>query len=261
MSPDASREAARAIWSNWHAGTAIETLPAHCRPSDRRAGYEVQAALQAISGQGRTGWKIAATSAAGQAHIGVSGPIAGRLLADRTHASGAMIRLAGNRMRVAEPEFAFRCGRRLEPRSDAYTLEDVSAAMDALIPAIEVPDCRFGDFANAGEAQLVADNACAHEFVLGEPAAADWRRLDLAAHPVRGSIACRLTREGCGANVLGSPLLALTWLVNELSGLGIALEAGEVVTTGTSMTPLEVVPGDHVIADFGPLGRVEASFI
>ena len=35
------------------------------------------------------------------------------------------------------------------------------------IPAIEIPDSRFADFVSAGAAQLIADNACAHLFVLG----------------------------------------------------------------------------------------------
>ena len=163
-------------------------------------------------------------------------------------------------MRVAEPEFAFRCGIRLAPRSATYSQAEVMAAMDALIPAIEVPDSRFEDFAKAGAAQLIADCACARDFVLGTPAPADWRRIDLAQHKVHGSIAGRLDRDGVGANVLGDPRLALTWIVNELSGLGVALEPGEVVTTGTCMTPLEIQPGDHVIADFGVLGRIEARF-
>ena len=207
-----------------------------------------------------TGWKIAATSKVGQAHIGVDGPLAGRLLAERTHTSGATLSLAGNRMRVAEPEFAFRCGTRIAPRTTPYPMAEVLAAMEAMIPAIEVPDSRFADFAKAGAAQLIAECACAHEFVLGTPAAADWRSLDLARHRVHGQIVGRLDREGIGANVLDDPRLALTWLVNELSSLGIALEPGEVVTTGTCMTPLAIEPGDHVVADFGALGRVEARF-
>ncbi len=54
----------------------------------------------------------------------------------------------------------------------------------SLHPAIEVPDSRFADFTRAGAAQLVADNACAHQFVLGPPTEAEWRGLDLAAHLV-----------------------------------------------------------------------------
>ena len=66
----------------------------------------------------------------------------------------------------------------------------------------------------------------------------------------------RYDREGSGANVLGDPRVALTWLVNELSALGIGIRSNELVTTGTCMRPLEVEPGDEVVADFRILGSV-----
>ncbi len=254
------QRAADTIWQHRQAGTVMTALPAGSRPSDRTQGYAVQARV-AAHGTGRpTGWKIAATSQAGQSHIGVDGPLAGRLLAEHTYATGASLSLTGNRMRVAEPEFAFRCGERLSPRATPYSVEQVLDAMDALIPAIEVPDSRFEDYATAGAAQLIADVACAREFVLGEATRTQWRELDLSRHTVRGSIVGQLERDGIGANVLGDPRLALAWLVNELSSLGIALELGEIVTTGTCMIPLAILPCCHVIADFGVLGHVEARF-
>ncbi len=71
-----------------------------------------------------------------------------------------------------------------------------------------------------------------------------------------GAVAGKIEREGSGAAVLGDPRIALTWLVNELSGLGVPLEDGQVVTTGTSMLPLPINRGDRVSADFGALGIV-----
>ncbi|MEZ5818113.1 MAG: hydratase [Hyphomicrobiaceae bacterium] len=252
--------AAEMLWTAWRDGTTIDTLPDQCRPATRLEGYAVQARVATRSSRRPTGWKIAATSKAGQSHIGVGGPLAGRLPGERTHGSGAVLALAANRMRVAEPEFAFRCGKALLPRTSPYAADEVLASMDALCPAIEVPDSRFADFATAGEAQLIADSACAHDFILGQPTTTDWRKIDLARHPVHGSVVGRLERDGIGSNVLDDPRLALTWLVNELSSNGLTLEAGEIVTTGTCMTPLEITPGDHVVADFGPIGRVEARF-
>src|SRR5947208_2673943 len=81
----------------------------------------------------------------------------------------------------------------------------------------QLPESRFTDYAKVGPAQLIADNACAHRFVLGPQAPDAWRGMDLAAHRVVGAVAGRLEREGRGANVLGDPRLALTWLANELS--------------------------------------------
>jgi 2-keto-4-pentenoate hydratase len=255
-----TKDAAALIWRHWQQGTAMPALPEDARPASRHEGYAIQAEVRRLFGRDTTGWKIAATSKAGQAHIGVDGPIAGRIPGERTHTSGATIPLAGNRMRVAEPEFSFRVGRRIAPRSTPYSVGEALAAMDALIPAIEVPDSRFEDFAKAGGPQLIADCACARDFVLGSPALESWRDIDLAGHRVRGTVAGRVERDGIGANVLEDPRVALAWIVNELSGLGIALEPGEVVTTGTCMPPLEIAPGDHVVADFGILGRVEVRF-
>jgi 2-keto-4-pentenoate hydratase len=253
-------DAAKLIWRHWGEGTVMAALPETGRPATRRDGYAVQAEVRRLFARDTTGWKIAATSQAGQAHIGVDGPLAGRMPGERTHASGATMSLAGNRMRVAEPEFAFRCGTRLAPRSAPYTVDEALAAMDALIPAIEVPDSRFEDFATAGGPQLIADCACARDFVLGSPAPDGWRHVDLSRHAVTATVAGRFTRDGIGANVLDDPRMALAWIVNELSGLGVALEPGEIVTTGTCMIPLAIQPGDHVVADFGAFGRVEARF-
>lgn len=245
---------------HWREGTVLDALPAPLRPSTRAEGYAVQAQLERLSAKPLWGWKIAATSVAGQRHIGVDGPLAGRLLAEMVHEDGATLPFGANRMRVAEAEFAFRMGRNLPPRAEPYAVEEVLEAVLALHTAIEVPDSRFANFVSAGGPQLIADNACAHQFVLGPEAPPAWRGMDLAAHRVTGRVAGRLEREGRGANVLGDPRIALAWLANELSRHGVPLTAGQVVTTGTCVVPLEVVAGDEVSAEFGMLGRVGLRF-
>ena len=167
--------------------------------------------------------------------------------------------MAGNEMRVAEPEFAFRMAKDLPPRAAAFSVADVLGAVATLHPAIEIPDSRFADFVSAGEAQLIADNACAHLFVLGRATTADWRALDLVEE--RPRITMRGQHfVGHGKNVLGDPRVALAWLANELRGLGITLRAGEVVTTGTCHPPLPIASGDRMEADFGALGKVSVGF-
>ncbi len=256
--------AAQLIWSHWQTGQVLTALPEACRPTTAEQGYAAQAQLPTVSGRSVVGWKIAATSTNGQAHINVSGPLAGRLLSGQVFGSGATVPSAGNRMRVAEPEFAFVMGQDLPPQAAAYTTEQVMAAVATLHPAIEVPDSRMAPFTAAGEAQLLADNACARHFVQG-PAAPDlWRELDLSTYAVQARVAhdaqTRYSREGTGGNVLGDPRIALTWLANQLSRLGITLQQGQVVTTGTCMVPLAIEPGDTVVADYGALGRVSMTF-
>ncbi|CAL74150.1 putative Hydratase/decarboxylase [Bradyrhizobium sp. ORS 278] len=244
---------------HWLQGSKLSELPPKLRPRDRAAGYAIQAELEKHSDKPLFGWKIAATSEAGQRHINVAGPMAGRILAETVLPVDGTASMAGNLMRVAEPEFAFRFGVDLPPRPTPYDVAEVLAAVDTLHPAIEIPDSRFAEFVGAGEAQLIADNACAHLFVLGEPTSADWRSRDLVEERPRISLKGE-TFIGHGRNVLGDPRIALAWLVNELRELGITVRAGQVITTGTCHPPLPITGGDHMEADFGDLGRVSVRF-
>jgi len=251
--------ASRTLHDHWRAGTKLAGLEASLRPGDRAEGYAIQARIEGYSKEKLFGWKIAATSEAGQKHINVDGPMAGRILAETLIPDGGTASMAGNEMRVAEPEFAFRMARDLPPRSSSYTVQEVVDAVDTLHPAIEIPDSRFADFVSAGAAQIIADNACAHLFVLGAATTSDWRALDLVEQ--KPMIALRGKQyTGHGKNVLGDPLIALTWLANELRQLGLTLRAGEVVTTGTCHPPLPIQSGDVFEADFGSIGRVSVAF-
>jgi 2-keto-4-pentenoate hydratase len=252
--------AAAMLLRHWQQSTRLEELPAHCRPQSRAEGYAIQAELARMSGQDRAGWKIAATSVAGQQHVQIDGPIAGCLLAARALEDGACIALAGNHMKVAEAEFAFRMGANLPRRADSYSVAEVMAAVATLHPAIEVPDSRYADFTRVGADQLIADIACACWFVIGPATRADWRAIDLAQHGVSAYRNGALAGQGCGANVLGDPRAALAWIANELCIHGDGLRAGEVVITGTCLTPVPVVAGDRVRMDFGEFGTLETEF-
>lgn len=260
LDKDQIAAASRVLFDHWRDGTKLETIEARLRPKSRAEGYAVQAGLEALSRGHLFGWKIAATSESGQKHINVTGPLAGRIMSDTVIADGGSASMRGNAMRVGEPEFAFRMGRDLPPRAAPYSVDEVLAAVGSFHPAIEIPDSRFTDFASAGEAQLIADNACAHLFVLGAETSADWRAMDLVEE--RPQISLRGERYvGHGKNVLGDPRVALAWLANELRGLGLTLRAGEVVTTGTCHPPLPIQAGDHFAVDFGVLGKVSVGFV
>ena len=254
------REAEQILFSAFVEGRTLPALPDALRPSTRAEGYAIQALLEQRSHAPLYGWKIAATSLAGQKHIGVDGPLAGRILAERVFADGGVVPWGANRMAVAEVEFAFRMGRDLPPATRARSVDEVLDAVATLHPAIEIPDSRYDDFVAAGAPQLIADNACAAWFVCSPAVSVDWRAIDLSQHRPIGHVAGRYSREGIGSNVLGDPRLALTWLANELSDLGITLGAGQTVTTGTCLVPLEVRPGDAVTGDFGVFGQVSMRF-
>jgi len=49
--------------------------------------------------------------------------------------------------------------------------------------------------------------------------------------------------------------------VNELVAHGMGLQVGEVVTTGTCIIPVAIVPGDQLTADFGDFGCVDVAVV
>ena len=78
LDKDQTAAAAKTLHDHWQAGSKIGDLDPSQRPQGRAEGYAIQAAMQ---GYGSLfGWKIAATSEAGQKHINVAGPLAGRIL-------------------------------------------------------------------------------------------------------------------------------------------------------------------------------------
>jgi 2-keto-4-pentenoate hydratase len=260
MTNDTVAAAASRLWRHFQDRTKLDELPLEQRPAGRADGYAVQAEIARLSGQHVVGWKIAATSAAGQKHIGVDGPLAAPLLGTRVVQNSPAtpaFSMDGNIMKVAEAEFAFRFAKPLPPRAEPYSMEEVLAAVESLHPGIEVPDSRYNDFVKVGAPQLIADLACACWYALGPAASNGWRQRDLTTHAATASINGERVASGTGANVLGDPRLALTWLANELSTYAGGISAGQFVTTGTCVVPPAVAPGDLFTADFGDFGSVQ----
>ena len=129
-----------ALWRCWQNGEVLDELPPGLKPTTREAGYAIQAYFERYSASPRVGWKIAATSAAGQQHINVAGPMAGRLLAERIFEDGASVPVEGNRMRVCEPEFAFRFAEDMPPQSELFSASEVMSNVAHLHLTIELPD-------------------------------------------------------------------------------------------------------------------------
>ncbi len=249
-------DAASLLWRAWQASTRMGALPEALCPHDRATGYRIGAALAALSGQEVVGWKIAATSEAGQAHINVDGPLGGRLLSGRIIAPDQSVTLGDNIMKVAEVEFAFRFAQALPPRGSDYTYDEVMSAVQSLHPSIEIPDSRYQDFTVVGAPSLIADTACACWLMIGKAFDGSWRHLDLAEHEVRAWKNNQIVATGAGKAALGDPRIALHWLVNEVAHYAEGIKAGDVVTTGTCVVPVPIDAGDHVLADYGPLGRM-----
>lgn len=252
---DSCVELAAMLWSAWQSGVRVEVLPEELHPRSVDTAWVAQRQLSAMIGP-TYGWKIAATSPAGQAHIGVDEPLPGPLNESFLRSSGENVPSDALHMRVVEAEFAFRLGRDVR---EGASPDDVMQAVDALHLAIEIPDSRFSDFEKVGGPALLADCACAGYFVLG-PEVQEWRDDDLSLKRTEITINGETAARGGGAAVLGDPRRALIWLAQELDGRGSPLCAGDVVTTGTTTIPPAIGPGDEVCATFDGYGQVRVQF-
>lgn len=156
----------------------------------------------------------------------------------------------------AEGEIAFLLRRPL--RGPGVTEADVLAATEHVAPCFEIVDSRIEGWKIRIQ-DTVADNASSGLFVLGD-ARVDPRRVDLVLCGMVVEKNGEIVSTGAGAAALGSPARCVAWLANTLGAYGVALEAGEVVLSG-SLVPLEpVAPGDRMRLSIGGIGSAEVRF-
>jgi len=238
--------AAQKIWHCWQSHECFDQFEDSLRPVDLKEAYSIQQQLEVVVNESVVGWKIAGTAAAGRKHINVDTPLAGRLFASRVYADQAEVSVAGNRMAVAEAEIVLCLGTSLPARKQSYSQAEIAAAVTAVRVGLELPDSRFTDFTAVGAACLIADNACAREFVLGPKIPAQSDIAATAQITTEVFVNDDRCTEGSGADALGGPLAALHWLVDTLNKQGLGLASGQFVTTGVTGQPVPVAAGDQV---------------
>jgi 2-oxo-3-hexenedioate decarboxylase len=139
-----------------------------------------------------------------------------------------------------EPEVCFKLKK--APRSSE--LEEIVSCIEWMAHSVEIVQCHHPDW-KVAIADCTADNGLHGRLVLGTPTpliAAE----ELPAVKARLYKGERLIDEGVGANVLGSPLLSLGFLIDVLKKQREAppLRPGEIVTTGVLTDAHPVAPGE-----------------
>lgn len=223
---------------------------------DIAGAYAIQAAYNRLQERKlgrRAGYKIGLTSRRMQEMCGVDHPNSGVVFEKRIHASGARLPVSGLVRIGIEFECCARLGRSLGPRSSDYSLDEVSAAVDAVAPAFEVIDDRNSAYP-LDLLSLIADNSWNEGNVLGK-FVTTWP--DLAG--TRSILECngQVIDEGRGSDVLGHPFEPLRWLVNNLSRQGETLKAGDIVLTGSWVTTRFPKAGEHYRYTIEGVGSVE----
>jgi len=214
--------------------------------------YRVQDALAASAGAVRA-WKVSALTPEQQRGYPTDRPVAGALFAPFVHETPARIVLKSFVVPLLECEIAFLLGRDLPQRETPYTRAEIADAVEAIVPAIEIADCRWP--ATAPDLLKLADDMGNGAFITTMPVR-DWRNVDLKGREVVLTLDGAEVARGPCAKVLGDPLMGVVGLANAQPLPAGGLKRGQVVTTGTCITPIAMKTGQYV-ADFGALGRVE----
>ncbi|PSP62803.1 2-oxopent-4-enoate hydratase [Halobacteriales archaeon QH_8_64_26] len=205
------------------------------------------------------GYKIGFTSEAVREDLAVEEPAFGRLLDRTVYLTTADSTIDSSEFIAPriEPEITFVLGER---PYDSLADGDALDAVRAIVPAIEIVDCRIRDW-DFTPPEAIADNALAAALLVGE------KRLlsgldggygpDLTREQVAVEIDSQQVAAGTGAAVLGHPVRALTWLADALAERGETLAAGDLVSTGSITRPIPIEPGQRVTARFDSLGSVD----
>jgi 2-keto-4-pentenoate hydratase len=227
--------AAEALLQARRSRQPIATLTTHWPGLDETGAYAIARATEALLAEPRVGYKLGYTSAAMRAQMGVDQPNYGVLTAPTRVVHGGVLAMAELIHPLVEPEIAFVMA------ADVPDPTGTAAAVASVHAALEIVDTRYEAY-RFKAADNIADNSSAARFVIG-PAMALPPDCDLATLPVRLCVDGGLLGEGSGADALGHPLTALTWLAQRLLHDGAMLRAGDVVLTGGLTRAFAAQPG------------------
>ena len=209
------------------------------------------------AGRRLVGRKIGLTSKAMQDATGITEPDYGVMFEDTVYESGAEIAVEDFSNVRIEVELAFVLKEPLE--GPDCTLEHALAAIDYAVPALEVLNSHI-ELEGRTIVDTISDNAAYGGMVLGgvrkRPDEIDLRWVPALLYR-NGEI----TETGVAAGVLDHPATGVAWLANKFSHHGARLEAGEIILAGSFTRPMWVQRGDHVLCDYGPMGKITCRFV
>lgn len=202
------------------------------------------------------GLKIGLTSKVMQDMFNVRTPDYGHVLDSMVFEEGQAVDVS----RFIQPKVEFEIAFVLKDdlKGPGVTVEDVLAATDYVVPAIEIIDSRIVDWKFKFE-DTVADNGSSAGAILGRQKT-DPKKVDLAAVEMKVYRNDELFDSAAGDAVMGHPAKAVAWLANAVADYGITLKKGYFILSGALSKAVPFDGKDIFTADFGELGSVSASF-
>lgn len=216
--------------------------------------YEIQDEALEAYGSDPVGFAITGSSVAARRSLGLDAPVFTLLPGDACLVHDRPVRLPPGLI-GAQCELAFTFLRAFPEAGEPLTRERIVSAILGCQPAIGLLARRIrhpvaGDHAATADFALHAATICGP---FAPPA--DFLALDTV------EVSALLNGARLAGNpLLGQPLDALLWLAGALLRRGRRINAGDIVSTGACTTILQVLAGQQLVADFGPLGFARCRF-
>jgi len=238
--PDQAQTGAMA--EKWEKAEPIRGLPAGLKMEEAVCMRdELVKALQRRLGR-VIGYKAGLTSKTVQQRFGYDQPVRGVLLAGmlRPETRDALPASFGARP-VVEADLLVEV--KDESINEARTHLDVLKALARVIPFIELPDLTIAEGEPVTGPIITAINVGARQGVFGPhpvPVTASQAFADMLAgmRVVVTDADGKTLSDSPGTAILGHPLNAVLWLIDDLRRSGIRLKAGDVLSLGTFSPPL-----------------------
>lgn len=190
---------------------------------------------------GIAGYKAAITNPSIQEKMGIKEPLLGIFLNKMLLESPAVIKISDTTHPFAEADLLVRI--KDSSINEAKTDEEILAAIDQVIPFIEIPDRLFSTKDPLNADMLTAINTGARYGVMGEPipmAAID--NLNYCQVGIVYEDRSHL-KTGVCSTLMGNPVNVIRWLRDKLLTLNYPLKPGTYLSLGSLTPPVPVKKG------------------
>ena len=265
LSQEQTQEAADLLYEAEKARVQISPITQSYPDMDMDDAYAIQSAWvqrKIDDGDPVIGYKIGLTSRVMQRAMKIDSPDFGVLLKSMEYPNHSQIPHGDFTDPRIEVELAFVLKKRLF--GEDLTIDNVLDATDYIVPALELIAARsYRVDPKSGYTRTImdtiSDNAANAGIIVGDnhfrPDELDLRWSGAILH--RNDV---IEETGLAAAVLNHPANGICWIAKRFAPHGIALEAGQVLLSGSFTAPIIVSPGDKIFADYGPLGEIHCEF-
>jgi len=242
--PDAA--AVAAFVADWTAKKPVDPpFGAGLSAADAVCAQNAVVAALAPSLGPTVGYKAALTNPAMQEKLKATGPVLGVLLEGMLLDDGAEITAKYGAVPVYEADMVLVVAD--EAINDAGTPEEALAHVRAMRPFIELADFVAADTAKLDMSAITAADAGARLGVLGEETPLDTSPAGVAALAGMTVVMTdgdgKVLSQAPGSALMGNPLNALLWVIEDVQSRGGRLKAGDLVSVGAFSPLTPPAPG------------------